>query len=746
MGRGAMGNLTKTDQQLLTCLQEGELTSLELAVALQISERTLRTHTARLLRGGLVEKPRPGHHLLTAAGRDFIRARSLDVKIGFGKVGKVIEKLPTEHHKAFLRLLLSAIVAKHHLFNTCDQGWPSFIAGGPTKTMKTAIGSLVCKLFGWDPGAYTKHVQISAKKELIGRRFWESPGKYGFTPSAYFNRPFICLDELDKAEGDLRKQALFYLQGTRVVSVEGKPVENHPLPLVTLNTDSPEDFKILESYLRRAVVFNTWPLRGELEDVDLIAGEIFDKRLPYLDLNKLTPLNRELSKEETHRLRELLKGNLNDEGWKLADLVPLKLLARGRTAFGATVIEATYQTINDYLLCSETMSWTEKGWRARVLPAWQKARGEEVEDTTTTMQELPITTEPELQARVEKVKEERFNKEDEAGELKEARARILGGLGLLKDQVLKLRGEDAKRVTASLRAGLDHDLDHVQGIAIDPLSWPAILHYQGRMEEKRPRVKTLCQLYDQIQEQVGAQDEEKKAVRRELGLVSQAINRQTSYQNKRPATPPAKIPGLLVGMNIVYAEERETQEREYMGLVDEIIDSVRQAGDRYEWERTCSVTDLQQRATRSRYPDPGLVGPDNLGIPEENFSLPYHKLGPLDPNIAEIRERVNRKDPSVKIEGSAVLVRKRKAHPPAGYKTVTYKKTVYVAYDTIGGGEFTADQLSSWGSPAIQRMLTKSIEGLKAKEQELQRRLSGLNAPESLPRLSRSPELPAIAF
>lgn len=697
--KGEMENVTKSDERLLACLQEGELRTSQLAAALQITNRAVTKHTVRLLREGLIEKPHQGHHLLTAAGRSYITEKLLAVEIDFGKVGKVIKKLPTEHHKAFLRLLLSAIVAKYHLFNTCDQGWPSFIAGGPTKTMKTAIGSLVCKLFGWDPGEYTKHVQISSQNELIGRRFWEGPGKYGFTPSPYFNRSFICLDELDKAEGGIRKRALYYLQGTTTVAVEGKGVENHPLPLVTLNTDSPEDFKILDSYLRRAVVLNTWPLRGELKDVDLIAERIFAGSIPRLNFDKLIPLKRKLSADESRNLRDPLEENLNDQGWGLTDLTPLRLLARGRTAFGATVTEAIYQTINDYLLCSETMNWTEKGWRGRVRPAWQQARGEAVEDSTTTVQQPPITAEPELETRVEKVKEGRFAQSDQVAEFKEERERVLNSFLLLRDRLNEIKGRCNKLVTGPLRTYIEHYIKHVGDTEIG--HWDVLEHYDKKLQETRIRVDTVCEQYQQKQAQSTAEKRQNKA-------RNAQINRIAHYQKRKVVKDDEDSIEIMISLGCVTRKTTTGKEKIQPGVGEWLTYGSKWLVDEFSQvpTETFSLSALQARVAE---------------IEQKQRAAQYslYDAEPTVEDLEELRKKqsilegLRQRAPWVHATGDNVVVRKRDSCAPIPKPKTTTREYEYTYLLGIDGETYDDEPFRRWDEPWVQHQFQLRREQLE---------------------------------
>lgn len=54
-------------------------------------------------------------------------------------LGPALAALPTAAHRAFLRLLLDAVVARRHRRHAYPSGWPSFVAVGPTKTGKNLL-------------------------------------------------------------------------------------------------------------------------------------------------------------------------------------------------------------------------------------------------------------------------------------------------------------------------------------------------------------------------------------------------------------------------------------------------------------------------------------------------------------------------------------------------------------------------------------------------------------------------------
>lgn len=67
-------------------------------------------------------------------------------------LAEAIARWPTSAHRAFLRLAISAVVARYHL-GAAANGHAGFITAGATGTGKTAVGRFVCDVFGLDPAA-----------------------------------------------------------------------------------------------------------------------------------------------------------------------------------------------------------------------------------------------------------------------------------------------------------------------------------------------------------------------------------------------------------------------------------------------------------------------------------------------------------------------------------------------------------------------------------------------------------------
>ena len=131
----------------------------EIAKVLDIASRTVTKRLSNLKGKELVESPKMGLNRLTEKGRKELEEMLLAVPIDFGELGSMLEELPSEVLVSFYRLMISAIIAKKHLFKTFERGWPGFIIGGPTRTGKTLLAYVVEKMLGVT--GTVKHVQVA---------------------------------------------------------------------------------------------------------------------------------------------------------------------------------------------------------------------------------------------------------------------------------------------------------------------------------------------------------------------------------------------------------------------------------------------------------------------------------------------------------------------------------------------------------------------------------------------------------
>ena len=374
------------DETILLALRECPQTLSNLPVLAELNYNTCRQRLNKLLRYNYLAKPRYGEYALSEKGRRFVEELSVPVApdLKDPKLKKLIGMLPTELHRALFRLLLSGVIAKYHLSDIFDDGYPAFILGGETKSFKTALANVVCRLLGLKPEESIYPLFTAIAGEFGVRRFRTKEQKFTIAASPLFRQPFVCLDEFDKVtDRDTRRNILFFLDGRRKFTVEGEIVENRVCTLVTLNIkigkDGIERFGVPTPYIRRSIVADTEHVRVELRDVDLVAKRIFEmKDFPKIILSRLRLVHTELSNDVSKCLRNLLMNSTDEAFQSLIDTRPLAILTLGRSALlDGDVREAMYQTLWDRLVCLESLGGTLAGWREKVAKEWTKYKREE---------------------------------------------------------------------------------------------------------------------------------------------------------------------------------------------------------------------------------------------------------------------------------------------------------------------------------------------------------------------------------
>ena len=374
------------DETILLALKEGQQSLGNLSTLAGLNYHTCRQRLNKLLRYNLLAKPKYGEYALSEKGRRFVEELAMPVApdLKDSKLMKLIDMLPTGLHQAFFQQLLSGIIAKYLLADAFEDGYPAFILGGATKSFKTALAVVVCKVLGLKPEE-TIYPMFSAVAGQFGIRRFRSKGEgYHISASPLFKQSFVCLDEFDKVtDRDTRRNALFFLDGRNKFSAEGEPVENRTCTMLTLNTrigrEGVTRFDIPEPYIRRSIVADTEHVRMELKDIDLVAKKIFEiKDFPRINLDKLRLTGTELPNDVFTCLRNLLLGCTEETFQGLVDTRPLVILTLGRsTLLGGDVREAMYQTIWDRLVCLESLGGTVAGWREVVNKEWSSYKRQE---------------------------------------------------------------------------------------------------------------------------------------------------------------------------------------------------------------------------------------------------------------------------------------------------------------------------------------------------------------------------------
>jgi predicted transcriptional regulator len=388
--------LDAVDETILLALKEGAQSLKDLHALSGINYNTFRQRLDKLARYEFIARPGYGKYALSEKGRRFVEELALPMALDLEdpKLKKLIGILPTELHRAFFRQLLSGIIAKYLLDDVYGDGYPAFILGGETKSFKTALATVVCKVIGLKPEETIYPMFSAIAGELGIRRFRSKGDSFHISASPLFKQSFVCLDEFDKVtDRDTRRNALFFLDGRNKFSTEGVPVENRTCTMVTLNTKidkvSIKKFGIPEPYIRRSIVTDTEHVRMELRDVDLVAKKIFEmKDFPKINLDKLRLAGTELPNDVFNCLHNLLLGCTEEIFQRLVDTRPLEILTLGRSALlGGDVREAAYQTVWDRLVCLESIGGTVAGWREKVAGEWAKYKQEEQPEIEKQLEE-----------------------------------------------------------------------------------------------------------------------------------------------------------------------------------------------------------------------------------------------------------------------------------------------------------------------------------------------------------------------
>lgn len=331
----------------------------ELAAMTALPERTVRAVLARLTARGLVARDgQRGAVRATVAGRTEAGAGTPGVALSSALEG-AIDHFPAEAQRAFVRLLLSGIVARHHLAADYPSGWGGFIVVGPTKTAKTSLATFACRLFGIDRQRAVRVLRDETPGSIFVRRQQAKGGEWTAAPSRLLDLPFLCLDEYDKAPEEVRREAARLLQGETRVEVEGVSFPVSPVPMVVLNAQPGElPQRLHEAYVRRSPVLDTGALGGLLADVDEAMRKLFGPgAIPRLDLGRPRPPLR-LQEADRGKLRSALRSGLTEEGWRLVDVEAISRLALGRVPLmgdGASAAQACLATALDYLIVTSTM-------------------------------------------------------------------------------------------------------------------------------------------------------------------------------------------------------------------------------------------------------------------------------------------------------------------------------------------------------------------------------------------------------
>jgi hypothetical protein len=308
-----------------------------------------------LLSAGLV-RPDGNEVELTPEGRQRFSplarpdAGRLDEALGFWP----------QRHRAVIDLLLSGVVARHHL-RELDLP-PGFVLIGPTGMGKTSVASVVMELLGLDPAEHTVMVPQQTEGDLFGRTAPVEGGAYAYVPAPATRRPMVLFDEFDKADHGVRLKVWTYFDDRRHVMRGEQLVELAPVPVIAANYAAGADryAQLRAEYLRRSIVVD---FAGDRATVAHLEDHLRDFYQPperpwfgAFPLKALEPP--EVDPRPARSLLASVPRLLNGAGLeRWVGARGLEALLRGRAAFypEATVSELAVMTVTDYLTCVESV-------------------------------------------------------------------------------------------------------------------------------------------------------------------------------------------------------------------------------------------------------------------------------------------------------------------------------------------------------------------------------------------------------
>ncbi len=303
---------------------------------------------------------------LTAAGWDIFLARR---RPDAGLLDEALSMWPYRH-RAFLELLLSAVVARHHLVDVRGPHLGGFMAIGATGTGKSSMGRVACHLLGLDPVDHTLLVPEQTEGSVRGRRELTAEG-WSFSPAPATSLPLVIFDEFDKADESVRRAVFPYFHGEVDVSWEGRRFRYLPVPLIAANPARGDRYGHLkDEYRRRSVVLDTGETRAAVPGLDENLRAFYDDERwrGLLRLDALAPPAAELP-AGFRNMMSTLRHVLLPEGVDLfCGPRALELAALGRAGLlgadsDSAWADAVVATAHDYVACMESIAGlVEPSW------------------------------------------------------------------------------------------------------------------------------------------------------------------------------------------------------------------------------------------------------------------------------------------------------------------------------------------------------------------------------------------------
>lgn len=365
-----------------------------------MSARSASDHVRALVEAGHVERAGArGGLWLTAAGRRELTGEpdAVGAVLEEGAplvVRRVLDVLPCEEYRSFVRLAVGAVVARHHLLSSTDAGWPSFIALGPTRLGKTEVlARAVCVALGLRLVDHTAMLAGRSRRQILGRSVQRQGRRWEFEPSASLGRPVVVYDEIHEATGDAAAAWRDLAHGASTVEPEdGHRVEVRPVLISLGNLSAGVSLvggygggpvPIPANLARRGVVLDVRAVAGIRSRVPAAAAAVvgIERTVRPVPLSRLRPVD-ELP-ASARGLLGSVEELLTSAGAESFDVRALTLVALGVAAFmppgwspeerghaAAAVVALDYLTVTSTCPGQVVPGWAD---RAEPVRAWLAA-------------------------------------------------------------------------------------------------------------------------------------------------------------------------------------------------------------------------------------------------------------------------------------------------------------------------------------------------------------------------------------
>ena len=281
----------------------------------------------------------------------------------------VLDLLPSEPHRALVRLARDAIVCRYHHAERGVSGWPAFALFGTSGTFKTGAARVLGRLFGMADHEHVVLVTDRSRSDLLGakdhRGIWQ--------PAPTMGHPVLTLDELDKATGEERTTALRMLQGDGVIAWGDAIFTMRATIVATFNAGRDPRTVLPEDRLRRLVMVRTTGLARHEDHRGAGRALLADGGVPVVDLSRIVPSAEPISDEAVSILDVVMPRYLVEDAEHLSPSHALSLIVPGRVAFDelADDVVAAVAVGLDYLTTAETWG----GTTPRLIAAYCRAVG-----------------------------------------------------------------------------------------------------------------------------------------------------------------------------------------------------------------------------------------------------------------------------------------------------------------------------------------------------------------------------------